>query len=46
MVRAAAIDAIGRRGNAALLKAVVPRMTDENETVRFIAAACVIRLGK
>jgi HEAT repeat protein len=46
MVRAAAIDAIGRRGDAALLKAVVTRMTDENETVRFIAAACVIRLSK
>jgi HEAT repeat protein len=46
MVRAAAIDAIGRRGDAALLKAVVPRLTDENETVRFNAAACVIRLSK
>jgi HEAT repeat protein len=46
MVRAAAIDAIGRRGDAVLLKAVVPRLTDENEIVRFNAAACVLRLSK
>ncbi len=46
MVRAAAIDAIGRRGDAALLKAVVPRLSDENETVRFNAAACILRLSK
>jgi HEAT repeat protein len=46
LVRAAAIDAIGRRGDAALLKAVVPHLTDDNETVRFNAAACVIRLSK
>jgi HEAT repeat protein len=46
MVRAAAIDAIGRRGDAALLKAVVLRLTDDNETVRFNAAACVLRLSK
>jgi len=46
LVRAAAIDAIGRRGDAALLKAVVPKLTDDNETVRFNAAACVIRLSK
>jgi HEAT repeat protein len=46
MVRAAAIDAIGRRGDAALLKAVVPLLTDDNETVRFNAAACILRLSK
>jgi HEAT repeat protein len=46
MVRAAAIDAIGRRGDAALLKAVVPHLTDDNETVRFNAAACILRLSK
>ena len=46
IVRAAAIVAIGRRGNAALLKAVVPRLNDDNETVRFNAAACVLRLSK
>jgi HEAT repeat protein len=46
LVRAAAIDAIGRRGDAALLKAVAPRLTDDNETVRFNAAACIIRLSK
>ncbi|NWG75439.1 MAG: HEAT repeat domain-containing protein [Rubrivivax sp.] len=45
-VRAAAIDAIGQRGDAALLKAVVPRLEDGNETVRFNAAACIIRLSK
>ena len=44
MVRAAAIDAIGRRGDAALLRAVVPRLNDDNETVRYNAAACVLRL--
>ena len=46
LVRAAAIAAIGLRGDAALLKAVVPRLTDDNETVRFNAAACIIRLSK
>jgi hypothetical protein len=46
MVRAAAIDAIGHRGDATLLKAVVPRLDDDIETVRFNAAACIIRLSK
>jgi HEAT repeat protein len=46
MVSAAAIAAIGMRGDPVLMKAVIPKMQDKNETVRFNAAACVIRLGK
>ena len=46
VVRAAAIAAIGMRGDAALLKAVVPRLEDKEDTVRFNAAACIIRLSR
>jgi HEAT repeat protein len=46
MVRQAAIAAIAMRGDATLLKAVTPRLEDKDETVRFYAAACVIRLSK
>ena len=46
MVQAAAIDAIGQRGDATLLKSIVPLLNDDNETVRFNAAACIIRLSK
>ncbi len=46
MVRAAAIAAIGMRGDPGLLQAVKPRLEDKNDTVRFNAAACVIRLSK
>ena len=46
IVRNAAIAAIAMRGDAALLKAVTPRLQDKDESVRFNAAACIIRLGK
>ncbi len=46
VVRAAAIAAIGMRGDASLLKAVFPRLEDKEDTVRFNAAACIIRLSK
>ncbi len=46
LVRAAVIDAIAKRGDPALLKAVWPRLDDDNESVRFIAAAAILRLTK
>lgn len=44
VVRAAVVDAIAKRGDAGLLDAVVPLLDDEDETVRFNAAAAVVRL--
>lgn len=45
IVRAAALDAIARRGDASLLAAAESRMTDENDAVRYTAAATVMRLS-
>jgi HEAT repeat protein len=46
LVRVAVVDAIAKRGDPALMNAVWPRLDDENETVRFIAAATILRLTK
>ena len=46
LVRAAAVDAIAKRGDRGMIKAVLPLLTDENETVRFSAAATIIRLTR
>ena len=46
LVRAAIVDAIAKRGDPALLKAVWPLLNDSNETVRFTAAATILRLTK
>jgi len=46
LVRAAVVDAIAKRGDPALLKAVWPLLTDSNETVKFTAAAAILRLTK
>lgn len=43
-IRAASAEAIAKRGDPALLDAVVPLLTDQNETVRTDAAAAVIHL--
>ena len=43
-VRAAAVFAIAKRDNPALLSAVTPAMDDKNEIVRYEAAAAVLRL--
>jgi len=45
-VREAVVEAIAKRGDPALLKAVIPLLDDENEGVRFDAAATVIRLSQ
>jgi HEAT repeat protein len=45
IVRAAVVDAIARRGDPSLLKAVVPLLDDDNDAVKFSAAAAVIRLS-
>ena len=45
IVRAAALDAITRRGDTALLNRIEPCLYDGKDVVRFTAAAAVIRLG-
>ena len=45
IVRAAAIEAIAKRGDASLLPKVAIRFTDKSEKVRYSAAAAVIRLS-
>ncbi len=44
-IRATSAEVIAKRGDPALLDAVVPLLTDENDTVRNEAAAAVIRLS-
>lgn len=46
LVRASAVDAIAKRGDPKLLHAVWPLLKDDNETVRFVAAAAIVRLTK
>jgi HEAT repeat protein len=46
LVRAAVVDAIAKRGDPSLLKAVWPLLDDTNDTVRFTAAAAILRLTK
>jgi HEAT repeat protein len=45
-VREAVVEAIAKRGDTALLKAVIALLDDENDSVRFDAAAAVIRLSQ
>ncbi|MGB9405554.1 MAG: HEAT repeat domain-containing protein [Candidatus Acidiferrales bacterium] len=45
-VRAAAIEAISKRGDPALLADIVPAMTDKKDIVRYSAAAGVLRLSR
>ena len=45
IVRAAVMDAIAKRGDISLLKSVIPLLDDENDVVKFSAAAAVIRLS-
>jgi HEAT repeat protein len=45
-VRAAAVFAIAKRDNPALLNVIVPLMEDKNEIVRLEAAAAVLRLSR
>ncbi len=45
LVRAAVVDAIAKRGDPSLLKAIIPLLDDENDAVKYSAAAAVIRLS-
>jgi HEAT repeat protein len=45
LVRAAALEAIARRGDPRLIDDIVPAMADENTAVRCTAAAAVVRLS-
>ena len=42
LVQVAVVDAIAKRGDPALLKAVWPLLSDENTTIRFNAAAAIL----
>jgi HEAT repeat protein len=44
LVRSSAVSAIAARGDRSLEDAVIARLDDENETVRFNAAAAIVRL--
>ena len=45
LVRAAVVDAIAKRNDPSLLPAITPLLADENDVVRFNAAAAVILLS-
>jgi len=45
LVRAAAVGALARQKNPAALKVITPLLDDDNEVVRFNAAAAVIQLS-
>jgi HEAT repeat protein len=44
-VRAAAVYAIAKRGNPALLDSIIPRLEDKNDIVRYDASAAVLWLS-
>lgn len=44
-VRAAAVFAIAKRDDAALLDVITPALEDKNDIVRYEASATVLRLG-
>jgi HEAT repeat protein len=45
IVKTAALEAIAKRGDPQLLNGILPAMMDDNNSVRFTAAAAVIRLS-
>ncbi len=44
LVRVAALRAVAERGDTSLLSGIAPALTDEDESVRLMAAATVLRL--
>jgi HEAT repeat protein len=46
LVRAAAVDAIGRRDDPALAPQIAQELDDEKSVVKYIAAAAIIRLSE
>lgn len=46
LVRAAAVQALALRRNRALLEKVAPSLDDDRDDVRYLAAACVLYLGR
>lgn len=45
IVRAAAVEAIAKRGDPSLLPKIAPKLADKNPKVRYSAAAAIIRLS-
>lgn len=45
IVRAAALDALAKRGDPKLVEAILPALSDQRDVVRYTAAATVIRLS-
>jgi len=46
IVRVAALDSIAIRNDASLIPSIVPMLKDENDGVRYTAAAAIVRLSK
>jgi HEAT repeat protein len=46
LVRAAVVNAIAKRGDPALVKALVPLLDDKNDVVQYNSAAALIQLSK
>jgi HEAT repeat protein len=46
IVRAAALDAIARRGQRSLAAQIEPQLEDDKDLVRYVASAAIIRLSK
>jgi HEAT repeat protein len=46
LVRSSALLAIAKRENPEVLTAIIPALSDQNQAVRFTAAAAVIKLAK
>jgi HEAT repeat protein len=44
-VRVAALDALSHRGDPSVLPSIDPKMDDENDVVKYTAAAAVIHLN-
>jgi HEAT repeat protein len=44
-VRTAALDALARRGNPAVIERIAPAMSDDKHTVKYTAAAAILHLN-
>jgi HEAT repeat protein len=45
LVRTAALDALARRGNPAVIDRIEPAMSDDKDAVKYTAAAAILHLN-
>jgi len=45
LVRAAALDALARRGNPAVINRITPALSDDKDAVKYTAAAAIVHLS-